>query len=93
MRGAQVTILGQGTEITFLTHGTIHLPKRPGWALSVFSLSDACTGVCLRGVKYKLEGVTLTNRFPLGVSNEFEAPEAEISLTEGIMMIVQAKKE
>ena len=59
----------------------------------MFSLSDVCTGVCLRGVKYKLEGVTLTNRFPLGVSNEFEAPEAEISLTEGIMMIVQAKKE
>lgn len=91
-RGAKVTILGQDTEITFLTRGTLRLAKRPGWALSVFSLSDACTGVCLRGVKYKLENVTLTNRFPLGVSNEFEAPEAEIQLAEGIMMIVQAKK-
>lgn len=93
VRGAKVTILGQDMEITFLTHGTLRLAKRPGWALSVFAMSDVCTGVCLRGVKYKLEGVMLTNRFPLGVSNEFEAPEAEISLTEGIMMIVQAKKE
>ena len=79
-------------EITFLTGGTLRLPRRKGWGLSVFSLTDRCTGVCLRGVKYRLEDAVLTNRVPLGVSNEFAAPEAEISLTQGILMIAQTKK-
>ena len=71
---------------------TLRLPRRKGWGLSVFSLTDRCTGVCLRGVKYRLEDAVLTNRVPLGVSNEFAAPEAEISLTQGILMIAQTKK-
>ena len=52
----------------------------------------ATTIICLRGVKYRLENAVLTNRVPLGVSNEFAAPEAEISLTQGILMIAQTKK-
>jgi thiamine pyrophosphokinase len=90
--GANVTILDEREEITFLTGGTLRLPRRKGWSLSVFSLTDRCTGVCLRGVKYRLEDAVLTNRVPLGVSNEFAAPEAEISLTQGILMIAQTKK-
>ena len=90
--GANVTILDEREEIIFLTGGTLRLPRRKGWGLSVFSLTDRCTGVCLRGVKYRLEDAVLTNRVPLGVSNEFAAPEAEISLTQGILMIAQTKK-
>ena len=90
--GANVTILDEREEITFLTGGTLRLPRRKGWGLSVFSLTDRCTGVCLRGVKYRLEDAVLTNRVPLGVSNEFAAPEAEIRLTQGILMIAQTKK-
>ena len=90
--GASVTILDETTQVTFLTGGTLRLASRPGWGLSVFAMSDTCTGVCLRGVKYTLEDATLTNRFPLGVSNEFDAPEAEISLAHGTLMVVQTKK-
>ena len=90
--GASVTILDASTEVLFLTGGTLRLANRPGWGLSVFSLSDACTGVCLRGVKYELENSVMVNRFPLGVSNEFQAPEAEISLEQGVLMIIQTRK-
>lgn len=89
--GANVTILDENTEITFLCAGSLRLTKRPGWTLSVLSLSDRCTGVCLRGVKYPLTDAVLENTFPLGVSNEFSAPEAEISLTSGLLMVVQSK--
>ena len=87
-----VTILDEKSEITFLTRGMLRLKKRPGWGLSVFSLSDTSTGVCLRGVKYELENAVLDNRFPLGVSNEFDAPEAEIAVGQGILMVMQTKK-
>lgn len=91
VQGASVTILDEGSVISFLTHGTLRLKKRPGWGLSVFSLSDASTGVCLRGVKYELENAALDNRFPLGVSNEFDAPEAEITVEQGVLMVMQTK--
>ena len=58
----------------------------------MFSLSDASTGVCLRGVKYELENAALDNRFPLGVSNEFDAPEAEITVEQGVLIVMQNKK-
>jgi len=93
VQGASVTILDEGSVISFLTHGTLRLKKRPGWGLSVFSLSDASTGVCLRGVKYELENAALDNRFPLGVSNEFDAPEAEITVEQGVLMVMQTKKQ
>ena len=50
-------------------------------------------GVCLRGVKYELENAALDNRFPLGVSNEFDAPEAEITVEQGVLMVMQTKKQ
>ena len=34
--GANVTILDEREEITFLTGGTLRLPRRKGWGLSVF---------------------------------------------------------
>ena len=43
-QGMSVTILDEKSEITFLTRGMLRLKKRPGWGLSVFSLSDASTG-------------------------------------------------
>ena len=91
-QGMSVTILDEKSEITFLTRGMLRLKKRPGWGLSVFSLSDTSTGVCLRGVKYELENAVLDNRFPLGVSNEFDAPEAEIAVGQGILLVMQTKK-
>lgn len=89
--GAAVRIVDETTEIDFLTGGTLRVRKRPGWSLSVFSMSDRCAGVCLRGVKYPLEDADLTNRVPLGVSNEFAAAGAEIALKSGVLMVVQTK--
>ena len=60
--------------------------------LSVFALSDVCRGVTLRGTKYPLEEGELTNAFPLGVSNEFAAPEAEISVREGALLITLCRE-
>ena len=89
--GAVVRILDETAEIDFLTGGHLRIRKRPRWSLSVFSMSDRCTGVCLRGVKYPLEDAMLTNRVPLGVSNEFAAAEAEIALKTGVLMVVQTR--
>ena len=58
--------------------------------LSVFALTDACEGVTIRGAKYALEDGALSSAFPLGVSNEFAAPEAEIRVRRGAALIILA---
>ena len=57
--------------------------------LSVFSHSDESHGVCIRGAKYPLEDATLTNTFPLGVSNAFlPGQTAQVSVEEGTLVIL-----
>ena len=60
--GDMMFVLGPGDEKTF------H-PEAAGM-FSVFSLSDRCEGVTIRGMHYTMENGTLTNDFPLGQSNE-----------------------
>lgn len=66
-------------------------PKGEGKSFSVFSLTEHCEGVCIRGVKYPLENGTLTMYHPLGVSNSITAEEAVLSCESGILLVVQSK--
>ena len=90
-QGAALRILGADTEILTLRSGTLRLPRKEGWSLSVFAAEDRCRGVSISGAKYELQDAELTNDFPLGVSNEWAAPEAEISLREGTLLIVLSR--
>ena len=56
--------------------------------VSVFSWTEEAKGVSYRGLKYPLEDATLTKAFALGISNEFAAEEAEISVKDGMLLIV-----
>lgn len=89
-RGAALRIVGADTEILTLRPGCLRLPRKEGWSLSVFAAEDRCRGVSITGAKYELHDAELTNDFPLGVSNEWAAPMAEITLREGTMLIVQS---
>lgn len=87
----RVTIHDTDTTLYFISNDRIRLPRQEGHALSIFALSDVCEEVCIQGGKYPLEHATVTNRFPIGVSNQWAAEQAEISVGKGILMIVVAK--
>ena len=91
-RGLMARIKADGIEMFIHPGGTLRLERREGWFLSLFSLGDVCTGVCIRGAKYPLDKATLTKGFPLGVSNEWVAAEAEISLDSGTLLVVMARE-
>ena len=90
-QGAALRILGADTEIQTLRAGTLRIPRREGWSLSVFAAEDHCRSVSISGAKYELHDAELTNDFPLGVSNEWAASDAEISLREGTLLIVLSR--
>ena len=56
--------------------------------LSLFALGERAEGVNIRGMKYPLENATITNDFPIGISNEFIGEKAEISVTKGELVCI-----
>ena len=51
--------------------------------VSLFSLGKKAEGVTIKGLKYELENATITNDFPIGISNEFIGKKAEVSVENG----------
>lgn len=64
---------------------------RENAAISLFSYSGRCEGVSIKGVQYPLHNATLENAFPLGVSNAFSAPIAELGVQKGLLLVVLSK--
>lgn len=56
--------------------------------LSLFAMGKSAKGVTIKGMKYELEQDTLTNDFPLGISNEFIGEEAVIRVEDGELVCI-----
>ena len=90
-KGARVHFVDPDDEIFVIGAGKMALPKRNDCFLSLFALTDACEGVSVKGAKYELEGATLRNTFPLGVSNEW-VDDVQLEFEKGIMMVIISKE-
>ena len=55
--------------------------------LSIFNLGADAEGLTLRGVQYELTDGTLGSAFPLGVSNHIIAPQADIDVRCGLLLV------
>ena len=89
--GVRARLLGVDADALAFTAGLARFPRREGWSLSVFALSDACEGVTIRGTKYECENAALTSAFPLGVSNVWTGETAEISVRSGTLLVLQSR--
>ena len=89
--GARGELIGDGSHITLLRSGRLHLPKQEGY-LSVFAIGGVCSGVCLSGTEYPLEQAELTPHFPLGVSNHIVADFAIVSVEQGDLLVMTTDK-
>ena len=86
--GAEGVLVGEHETLTAIKNGVLRFPPEKSGGVSVFSLSDKSEGVTIKGLHYEAERVTLTNGFPLGVSNRFEGREATISVENGTLLVV-----
>ncbi|MDY3973895.1 thiamine diphosphokinase [uncultured Veillonella sp.] len=89
--GAIVTLHSTAQTVYIFKNHTVVLPPKANRALSVLALSDHCEGVTIEGTKYEVEQASLTNIFPLGVSNEWQGT-ATISVEQGLLMVVESVK-
>ena len=87
--GVDVILANEQSELHILCPGKpLKLQKADWMYLSVFALDGMLSGVSIRGVFYPLENATLTVDYPIGVSNEFVAPVAEICCQSGHGLVV-----
>ena len=90
--GMQGFLFDKDSVMTAITNQKITFDKIPSGYISVFSYTEKSEGVYLQGLKYELNNSTLTNTFPLGVSNEFIGKESSISVAAGTLLIVFPKE-
>ena len=91
VRGVRVRIESEDALILTLREASLRLPRREGWSLSVFAADGLCRGVSIEGAKYPLRDQDLSPAFPLGVSNEWAAGEALISVREGTLLVLMCR--
>lgn len=56
--------------------------------LSIFPLGQKAKGVTLKGLKYPLNDATLSNDYPLGISNEFTGELSTVSVEDGELVCI-----
>ena len=91
VHGGTARILGNGTDALIFAGRSVEIPRREGWSLSVFSLSDQCSGVTITGTKYECADTDFYNTFCLGVSNVWASDTAVVQIKEGIAMVMLSK--
>ena len=86
--GCEATLYGaDGVAVTALC-GPATLTLAPACGtVSVLAHGGTAEGVTLRGLKYPLEGASLSSNVPLGISNELLGEEASVSLVAGTLLV------
>ncbi len=90
-KNVSCTLVSERETVTAIKNSSFSFPEGERGTVSVFSLSDESKGVFERGFKYTLENAVLTSSFPLGVSNELTGEGGEISVSDGVLMIIKEK--
>lgn len=73
-----------------VTDSYLKIEQMPGYHLSLIAMSDKVTGLTTGGLLYPLENFTLLQGVSRGISNEFIAPTASVTVKTGWLMVIQA---
>lgn len=86
--GAEGMLIDAQSRVFVIENETIMLPSWSKGIISVFSLGNQAQGVSLDGLKYPLSDATITNDFPVGISNEFIGQDVKITVKNGALAIM-----
>lgn len=87
--GVEAFLIGEDAIMTVLSESALTFSGFSG-GLAVFSLSETAE-VSETGTKYEIENALISREFPIGVSNEFSAEIAEISVKSGEVLLIWTK--
>lgn len=91
--GLHVTLADPRNRIFPVTAGVTEIPRVENSYISFLCIGAPCEGITFEGLSYPLRDATLTAEYPLGVSNEFVADIAKITIRSGTLICVISRKE
>lgn len=86
--GAYARLHDKDNVAFVITNEATRVAGSEGNSISVFAFGGNASGVNIKGLLYELTDGILEPNFPLGVSNSFTDREAEISVSEGTLLII-----
>ncbi|TCL58424.1 thiamine pyrophosphokinase [Kineothrix alysoides] len=86
--GRKAYIMDANVMMTVIKNESIKFDKGMDGFLSLFSLGEKARGVTIEGMKYPLKEATVTNDYPIGISNEFIGEECVITVEEGMLLLI-----
>ena len=89
--GLTASLRSEDTEVYALQQESMTIPRREGWSLSVFAADGPCRGVSITGAKYSLIRAEVPSSLPLGVSNKWASDAAEITVEEGVLLVILSR--
>ncbi len=81
-------LMGCDEMILVIKNETVHFQRNLEGGLSLLCLGQKAEGVSIHGMKYNLDHATLTNEFPIGISNEFVGEESQVSVENGELVCI-----
>lgn len=89
--GGSGELAGDGNFAVMQGPGIRIYNHRNGYYCSLFSYTGECSGITLKGFKYPLNNASLTNGFPLGISNVITGKSAVIVVEKGLLLVIFSK--
>ena len=86
--GARGWLIGKDYIATVASRETLSFDDTCTGIVSCFCLGADITDLTLKGLHYPLEHGTLTAAFPLGVSNHFTGETAQITVGDGLLLVL-----
>ena len=85
-QGVTIRLIDEHNEL-FMFSGSVEIPRKEGCKLSLLPVTPV-TGIHAEGVYYPLNGQNMSWGNPYGVSNEFVADTAKITVESGVLMVI-----
>lgn len=86
--GVICQLVDEHHQIFALRNSSCRLKKGQWKNVSIFAADSEVYGVTLEGFRYPLEDAVISSHFPIGVSNEFAADTARITVGGGTLIVV-----
>ncbi len=85
--GASGCMIGENDIVYLLNEGEHFINKIENMYFSIFAYSENAT-ITTTGTKYNLYNYCLSNKFPLGVSNEIIENECKLTIKDGQVLVI-----
>lgn len=83
--------IDEGRTEARVVRGAWNMLGSPGEYVSLLPVTERVSGVSTRGLRYPLHGEELLRGYTRGVSNEFLATEATVSVESGLLLVVHER--